>query len=507
VYVAAPPGDSHRLFVVEQGGTIRLVKDGVVQSTPFLDISSLVTNGWAVSSDPEQGLLSMAFAPDYATSHRFYVYYTSKSCPNPPGCTNVVATYTADPSGDTATTPGTVILSMPHPGDVNHNGGQLQFGPDGDLYISTGDGGDGNDTHHNAQDKSNLLGKVLRISPGPTSYSIPAGNPFVGSECSSGSNGGSACPEIWSYGLRNPWRFSFDRLTGDLVIGDVGQDNWEEIDFAHPGQNAGANYGWPCFEGDHTNSAADPGECSGVTTGNTVAPVFEYPHCSASVFCGSGIIGGYVVRDPAIPELYGRYIYGDLSTSGSKGLRSIVLGQPSASGDASVALNVSGLSGFGEDAGGCVYAESVNNGGVWRIAPAGSTSPGPCPVTAVTPPPSTGKDSTPARLKITRSRKQHVLKTHYIKITVSSNELAAITARGRINIPGAAKVFRTHTSTRKCFGGKKVTLRLRLSKKTLGKIRRALRHRKFLTATITVTSKDASGNLSKAKHTSVRLVR
>jgi hypothetical protein len=154
-----------------------------------------------------------------------------------------------------------------------------------------------------------------------------------------------------------------------------------------------------------------------------------------------------------------------------------------------------------------VYAESVNNGGVWKIAAAGSTSTAPCPVTATTPPPPTGKDTTPARLKVTRRRNQHVLKTHYIRITVSPNELATITARGRINIPGAAKVFRTHTSTRQCFGGKKVTLRLRISKKTLGKVRRALRHHKFVEAKITVTSKDASGNLSKPKHTAVRLVR
>jgi glucose/arabinose dehydrogenase len=509
VYVAAPPGDSHRLLVVEQGGTIRLVKDGVVQSTPFLDISSLVTNGWAVSSDPEQGMLSMAFAPDYATSHRFYVYYTGKHCPQSPGCDNVVATYTSDSSGDTASGPGTVLLTIPHPNEVNHNGGQLQFGPDGDLYISTGDGGGTNDSQHNAQQTTNLLGKILRISPGPSSYSIPPGNPFNASECSSGSNGGGNCPEIWSYGLRNPWRFSFDRLTGDMVIGDVGQDAWEEIDFAHPGQNAGANYGWPCFEGTHNGNPDDPSECTGVTTGDTTLPVFEYSHsCSTTpAFCGEGVIGGYVVRDPSIPELYGRYMYGDLSTSASKGLRSIVLGQPSASGDASVPVNVSGLSGFGEDAGGCVYAESVTNGGVWRIAPAGATNPGPCPVAAVTPPPTTAKDTTPALVKITRKRNQHVLKTHYIKITVSPNELATITARGTVNIPGAAKLFRTHTNTRQCLGGKKVSLRLRISKKTLGKVRRALRHRKFLSARITVTSTDASGNRSTPKHATVRLVR
>ncbi|HEV7177171.1 MAG TPA: PQQ-dependent sugar dehydrogenase, partial [Solirubrobacteraceae bacterium] len=169
------------------------------------------------------GLLSMAFPPDYATTRTFYVYYTSTNCPNSPGCDEHVSEFAANQGGDTASAASEhVLLTIPHPSQENHNGGQLQFGPDGDLYISVGDGGGGDDTELNAQKKSTLLGKVLRISPGPFAtappfYSIPAGNPFnTGQQlCSSGTNGGSNCPEIWAYGLRNPWRFSFDSVTGD----------------------------------------------------------------------------------------------------------------------------------------------------------------------------------------------------------------------------------------------------------------------------------------------------
>jgi glucose/arabinose dehydrogenase len=509
VSIAAPPNDTHRLFVVEQPGRIREVIDGVVQPTPFLDISSEVSGPSHYPADPEQGMLSMAFAPDYPTSHRFFVYYTDTHCPSEPGCDNVVAEFTADTPDHASASSEVRLITMPHPSEPNHNGGQLQFGPRGDLFISTGDGGGSNDTEGNAQNTTNLLGKILRITPGPTSYTIPPDNPFAGNTECPGGQSADQCPEIYAYGLRNPWRFSFDRQTGDLVIGDVGQSNWEEIDFAHVGQDIGANYGWPCFEGTHAGSPAQGAtECPpSLTLGDTVQPVWQYSHsCSTTPFCGAGIIGGYVVRDPSLPELYGRYVYGDLSSSASKGLRSIVLGQPSATDDQPVPVNVAGLSGFGEDAFGCVYAASVSNGGVWRLAEAGSTSPGPCPVSSGPPPPS-GRDTTPAKLKITRQRNQHVLKTHYVKIVVVPNEVATITARGTVSIPKSARVYRLHTTSRLTLGHKKVVLRLRISKKTLSRIRHALRHRKFLTARITVTSKDASGNLSKAKHTTVRLVR
>src|SRR3954470_12651463 len=232
VYVTSPPGDVRRLFVVEQGGRIRVVRDGRTLSRPFLDIASKVRAGG------ERGLLSMAFAPDYASSGRFYVDYTDTD-----GDTRVVEyrRRNADRADPRSARP---ILFQPQP-EPNHNGGQLAFGPDRLLYIGLGDGGGANDQHGergNAQDLSTWLGKILRIDPlHGDPYEVPKSNPFVGRS--------GAKPEIYSYGLRNPWRFSFDRSTGDLSIEDVGQDEVEEIDFVRKGRGRGANFGWRPFEG------------------------------------------------------------------------------------------------------------------------------------------------------------------------------------------------------------------------------------------------------------------
>jgi glucose/arabinose dehydrogenase len=385
-YVAAPPGDAHRLFVVEQSGRIELIKDGQEQTTPFLDISSEVTDVGG-----EQGLLSMAFSPDYATSHRFYVYYTTKNCPQSPGCDEHISEFTADSSGDTASAASErVLITIPHPSQSNHNGGQLQFGPDGDLYISVGDGGGGNDTEMNAQRKTTLLGKILRISPQPGgTYTIPAGNPFSGGpECSSGPSSSTNCPEIWAYGLRNPWRFSFDSATGDLVIGDVGQSAEEEIDFAHPGQNVGANYGWPCYEGLELDSLAPASECTPLPS-PVVFPVLTYPHpanCNGAPFCGDGIIGGYVIHDPTLPSLDGCYVYGDL---GVPGLRAVHLDQPSAAASIALGPQIGSLSSFGLDASGHLYAADIANGDVYRIESDGNaaTDPRCAPPSPPAPPP------------------------------------------------------------------------------------------------------------------------
>jgi glucose/arabinose dehydrogenase len=379
-YMAAPPGDTHRLFVVQQGGQIALIKDGTVEPTPFLDISSKVHYVGG-----EQGLLSIAFAPDYASSRRFYVYYTSTHCPNPPGCDEHVSEFTADSGFDTASAVSEhVLLTIPHPAQSNHNGGQLQFGPDGDLYISVGDGGGSNDTELNAQNTHTLLGKVLRIAPGATSYTIPNGNPFAAgqAECSSGTNGGSNCPEIWAYGLRNPWRFSFDSQTGDLVIGDVGQDRDEEIDFAHLGQNVGANYGWPCYEGFEVNNNRPSAECTPLPA-PVVAPVLSYPHpanCGSGQFCGDGIIGGYVMHDPSLPSLNGCYVFGDLS---NPALQVVGLEQPSAVGQIALGPEVSNLSSFGLDASGHLYAADVGGGTVYRLDSDGNAATDPTCPTAI----------------------------------------------------------------------------------------------------------------------------
>jgi glucose/arabinose dehydrogenase len=375
-YIAAPPGDTHRLFVVQQGGQIALIKDGTQQATPFLDISSEVHYVGG-----EQGLLSMAFAPDYATSHRFYVYYTDTHCPSPPGCDEHVSEFTANAGGDTASAASErVLITIPHPSQDNHNGGQLQFGPDGDLYIGVGDGGGGDDTELNAQHTDRLLGKLLRISPGPTSYTIPDGNPFKGQAlCSNGTNGGSNCPEVWAYGLRNPWRFSFDSATGDLVIGDVGQNRDEEIDFAHLGENVGANYGWPCYEGFELNSNRPAAECNPLPA-PVVSPVLSYPHpgnCGNQPFCGDGIIGGYVMHDPTLPSLNGCYVFGDLSTPD---LQVVGLAQPRAVGEVALGPQVSNLSSFGVDASGRLYAADVGSGTVYRLESDGNPATDPtCP--------------------------------------------------------------------------------------------------------------------------------
>ena len=240
LHVAAPPGDKRRIFVVEQGGTVRVVRAGRRLSRPFLDVRNKVISGG------EQGLLSIAFAPDYAKTRRFYVNYTDKR-----GTQSVVEYRRSKSSSDRADA-GSARLVLRYDGvEANHNGGLLAFGPDKLMYIGTGDGGGGDDQHGtrgNAQDLGSLLGKLLRIDPrrsGSKRYRIPPSNPFVGK---AGARG-----EIYSYGLRNPWRFAFDRRTGDLAIADVGQDEVEEIDFAAKGGARGVNYGWRPLEGTRRN--------------------------------------------------------------------------------------------------------------------------------------------------------------------------------------------------------------------------------------------------------------
>ena len=340
LYVTAPPGDRRRVMVVEQPGRVILVRDGRRLARPFLDIRSRVTSGG------EQGLLGLAFAPDYAKSGRFYVYYTRRDGRQ---AVSAFRRSTADVAGAGSERP---VLVMKDP-ESNHNGGQLNFGPDGMLYVGTGDGGGAGDQHGtrgNAQNLGSLLGKILRIQPTPGAtrpYRIPAGNPFVGRR--------GARPEVWAYGLRNPWRFSFDRATGDLTIGDVGQDEVEEVDFMARGKGSGANFGWRPFEGDRrfTDEAA-PG---------AVPPVITKDHDRG--WCS--ITGGYVVRDPQLPALAGRYLYGDFCRGQ---LWSARLRTGSARGDAPVAglPVVEQLSSFGQDARGRIYVVSLA-GRVSRLAP------------------------------------------------------------------------------------------------------------------------------------------
>jgi glucose/arabinose dehydrogenase len=335
LYVTAPPGDRRVQFVVEQGGRIMVVRDGRRRSTPFLDISSQVT------SRGEQGLLSMAFAPDYASSGLFYVYFTDNS-----GDQRVVEYRRA--SADRAD-PGSarLVLQMAD-SEPNHNGGLLLFGPGGHLYIGTGDGGGAGDRHGargNAQNLGSLLGKILRIDPresGGRPYSVPSSNPFVGR---SGARG-----EIYAYGLRNPWRFSFDR-NGDLSIGDVGQGDVEEIDFVRSGR--GKNFGWRPFEGRRRYA---PGE----SAPGSVRPVIQRFHSDGNC----SITGGVIVRDRSVPALYGRYVFGDFCVGR---IESAKLRPGHATQQRRTRLRVSSLSSFGEDARGRVYATSLD-GPVYRLA-------------------------------------------------------------------------------------------------------------------------------------------
>jgi glucose/arabinose dehydrogenase len=341
VYVAQPPGERDDLYVVEKGGRVVLVRDGEALPQPFLDISGEVSTG------AEQGLLSIAFAPDYERSGRFYIDYTDTQ-----GDTRI-AEFRRSESDPVVADPDTrrELLFVDQPFD-NHNGGQLQFGRDGLLYIGLGDGGAGGDPMGNGQDLDALLGKILRIDPRPSDgepYSIPGSNPFA--------DEAGARPEIYSYGLRNPWRFSFDRLTGALAIGDVGQDAIEEVDLVGRGEGSGANFGWSAFEGtrpfDETEDA--PGH---------VPPVLEYPLEGGAC----AVTGGYVVRDRALSSLYGRYLYADFCVGE---LRSFPA-EPGreATDDRALGVHVASLSSFGEDSRGRIYVVSLE-GPVYRLESSG----------------------------------------------------------------------------------------------------------------------------------------
>jgi glucose/arabinose dehydrogenase len=343
VFMTSPPEDGSRLFIVEQTGAVRIfdVTAGALLARPFLNIASLISGGG------ERGLLGMAFDPDYATNRRFYVFYT-----NTPAGDLVVARYlraAADPDlADPAT--AFVLQSVPHPGFSNHNGGMLAFGPDGCLYVAAGDGGGAGDPGNNAQNANSGLGKILRLD-GDTGAPCTKGvtNPFA-------SGGGAA--QVWSLGLRNPWRFSFDRQTGDLYIADVGQNTREEINVAtgtNPGR--GTNFGWRLMEGFlcfNTLSNCDPG---GLTL-----PAIDYPHTGGAC----SVTGGYVYRGAAIASLQGTYFYADFCAGFVRTFRfsnGLVL-------DPAEWPRLSPTGGrvtsFGEDSAGELYLMN-QGGGLWKI--------------------------------------------------------------------------------------------------------------------------------------------
>jgi glucose/arabinose dehydrogenase len=345
VFVTHAGDGSGRLFVVEQAGRIKIVRDGSVLPTPFLDIVG------RVSCCGERGLLGLAFAPGFGrTSASFFLDYTDLN-----GDT-VIAEGTAGDGGkaDTAS-PGSVhtLLHIGQP-FANHNGGMLAFGPDGDLYVGMGDGGSGGDPQGNGQRLDTLLGKILRIdvSSSPGSYVVPSTNPFVGTA--------GAKPEIWSYGMRNPWRFSFDRATGDLWIGDVGQGAWEEVDVARAadGGGRGLNFGWNRMEGAHCFAPSSGCDRTGLTL-----PFVEYGHGAGDC----AIIGGYVYRGKAIPGLQGTYLYGD-ECSGT--IRSVAAAGPAGQKQAIALATSRAISSFGEDEAGEQYLTDLASGDLLQVVAA-----------------------------------------------------------------------------------------------------------------------------------------
>jgi glucose/arabinose dehydrogenase len=337
LYLTAPPGDP-RLFVVEKGGAIRIIKNGALLPAPFLDIHAQVSTGG------EQGLLGLAFDPSYGTNGRFIVHYTNEA-----GDTRLSAFHVSPDPDRADATSEQVLLAVDQP-FANHNGGQIAFGPDGFLYLGLGDGGSEGDPNGTGQRRDDLLASILRLSISPAGYTVPPDNPFVGV---SGARG-----EIWSYGLRNPWRFSFDRRTGDLYIGDVGGNRLEEIDVApaSAGGGRGVNYGWSVMEG--TSCLAGTG-CD--TTGLTL-PVLQYDHGQ-----GCAVTGGYVYRGAAIPALQGHYFYADYCRGFVRSFR-LVNGAPAEQADWPTLSPGAAIPSFGEDAAGELYVLSAD-GRVLKIVP------------------------------------------------------------------------------------------------------------------------------------------
>ena len=325
VYLTAPRGDTSRQFVVEKPGLIRVIQDGVLLPTPFLDVRGRVATGG------EQGLLSLAFDPGYATNGRFYVDFTDVS-----GATRVVR-YRVSRSDPNAADPSSarVLLRVAQPYS-NHNGGQLQFGPDGRLYVGMGDGGSGGDPQHHAQDRRSRLGKVLRINVNVSPFRVA----------------------VYAIGLRNPWRFSFDRKTGALWIGDVGQDSWEEVDYLRPGRAAGADLGWNGYEGTHVY---DSRVAATIKRSSLTWPVAQYSHA-----LGEAVTGGYVYRGTAIPALRGFYLFADFASGhvwakrGPGGAKRLLHGADG---------RVTQISSFGQDASGELYVVSLG-GSIFKIVPA-----------------------------------------------------------------------------------------------------------------------------------------
>lgn len=342
VFMTAPAHDTNHLFIVELGGRIRIfdITTGFLLPDPFLDISGLISTGG------ERGLLGMAFDPQYNTNRRFYVYYTANTTGN-----IVIARYNAPNPNLADFSSATPLLTVGHP-NTNHNGGMLAFGPDACLYAGVGDGGGSGDPNNNGQNRFSLLGKLVRIDPNTGgACSNVISNPFLPDV---------GAPELWSLGLRNPWRFSFDRITGDLYIADVGQNAREEIDVAvSPNAGRQANYGWRLMEGFLCFNPS-----SNCNSGGLTLPVLDYPHLNEAC----AVTGGYVYRGSALPAMQGTYFYADFCAGFVRSFR-FQNGQPTDQTEWPL-LSPPGKSvaSFGEDADGELYIMTLG-GGLFKFIP------------------------------------------------------------------------------------------------------------------------------------------
>lgn len=357
VFVTAAPGDNSRLFVVERSGRIKIIKNGALLPLPFLNISAIVQSGG------EQGLLGIAFHPEYSSNGFFYVNYIGND-----GDTHL-SRFSVSANPDSADPTSEFNIFIQNQPFANHNAGMVAFGPDGYLYVGFGDGGSGNDPQNNGQKATTWLGKMLRIDiDNGSPYSVPADNPYVGAV--------DTLEEIWAFGLRNPWRYSFDRLTGDLYIGDVGQNAIEEIDFQPSSSTGGENYGWRLKEGTscfNPSSNCDP-------SGALIDPVHEYSHGGNPHRCS--VTGGYVYRGCAMPELDGTYFFGDYCSGNIWSFKtdgSNVTDFTDHTAD--LGSSQFGISSFGQDAQGEVYVVDLNSGTVYKIVPDGESLCDCCAVT------------------------------------------------------------------------------------------------------------------------------
>jgi glucose/arabinose dehydrogenase len=475
VGVVAAPGDASRLFVVEEGGRIA-ERHGSAQST-FADLTDRVD-----ADGGEQGLLGLAFAPDYASSGKLYVFYTARAPAGAlvryGGADLVVSELRRADADHVDLGSERVLLRIPHRLDQYENGGQLRFGPDGRLWIGTGDGGGNNDAFGNAQrldpatDDADhgadaLLGKILRIDPAPGdgcggACTIPADNP------------GFAQREVWAYGLRNPWRFSFDRLTGDLALADVGNSRFEEINLAPaPDRAKGFDFGWPIFEGTEPVDGSPP-----PPAGCCTMPVIERTHAAPDGY--TAIIGGVVVRDPGLPELNGRYLYANFATGDIRSARFV---NGLASDDRPTALSAPALTSFGEDGCGRVYVTTLD-GKLFRL----SQGAGACD---------------PVGVKVTVPAKERATS---VRATLSCVAACRASVRASLRV-GSTVVGRSAARSVTLATGAHSTVKLKVNAAARAALRRALARGRKASVVVVVTAGSPAGGATRRLTATSRVVR